>query len=661
MKSNFRTSRQSCNPFDSMPTGSALDSWTGLADFLARRGNVVSLVCTRCGRLLVFMGGFLVLLLVPSLVFAHAVPRTTLPESNAVLHAPPQEIAIRFSERVEARTSSLQVFDVHGRRLDEGKAAVTPGDPWLYHTALPPVGAGVYTVSWRVMSADDGHVTEGSYVFVVGEKARSLPAADGEVIAVTGWLDALPRWIGMLATVALTGMLTASCVFWRRQLPRVPSPLCILPCLVALLLAGSYTLFARFQRLPVEESGWTGLAFLLSSNIGQLTAAKIGLALLLGGACVGYWCIAKGRRGFWWLALFLTVLLLVSDALVSHSAATVAWRGLTIGAEVVHLCGIALWLGGLGYFATLFWCSTFREQSPAAELAWAMPAFSLLAVGAIGLLTVSGFYLTQLHLGSFGQLLSTSYGRVLLAKLSVVVLMLALGGYHQFIIHPKILTRLSQAAGGAEAVSQRFRRTLRVEALLGLLALLLAAVLGTTSPPSIASTSVAETFRQSQFLDGVQITIDAWPLRPGQNTIRLTVTDRDGHALTDATAALLQLQVAETETAPMGVTLDREAPGIFVSKNVVLGIEGTWRGRVTIQRQGAFDLHDRFELLLTDRSDHGAHTPTSAWIAAEVGVVYVAIMGVTILLLLVGKRRLSRALQRLEASHLGQSSHPYRR
>jgi len=62
------------------------------------------------------------------------------------------------------------------------------------------------------------------------------------------------------------------------------------------------------------------------------------------------------------------------------------------------MLGVALWVGGLGYFATLFWWSAFCEESPAAELAWAIPAFSLLAVGAVGLLTISGLYLTQLHL-----------------------------------------------------------------------------------------------------------------------------------------------------------------------------------------------------------------------------------------------------------------------
>src|SRR5262249_18764064 len=138
-----------------------------------------------------FTVGCIMMLLEPSPVSAHAVPRATLPVANAVLHEAPHEISIRFSERVEIRASSLQVFDAHGSRIDDGTAAVVPSDPWLYYLTLPPVEAGAYTVSWRVMSADDGHVTEGAYVFVVRSVAISGPPEAGRVIAVTGWFDAL--------------------------------------------------------------------------------------------------------------------------------------------------------------------------------------------------------------------------------------------------------------------------------------------------------------------------------------------------------------------------------------------------------------------------------------------------------------------------------------
>jgi len=588
---------------------------------------------------------------------AHAGPLSSTPAPNAGLAQAPQEITIRFSERVEARASWLQVFDPQGKHIDDGHASVDRENPWLYRVGLRPVEGGTYTVSWRVMSADDGHVTEGAYVFAVGKAVPPQPSAVGKVMAVTGWLDALARWIGMLSTTALIGLLTASIVFRRQQLPHIPQPLHILPWLVVLCLGDSLALLARMHQIAPEESLWAGIGMLMSTTAGTILAAKIGLIIGLAAVLASYWCVSAGRLWLWSMALILLGLLLISDTLVSHSAATAAWRGIAIGAQLVHLVGVTLWVGGLGYFATLFWWSVLRERSITSELAWAIPTFSLLAVGAVGLLTVSGLYLTQLQLDSVDQLLSTPYGRTLVAKLGVVALMLGLGGYHQCIVQRRILTSLAQSKDSMDLVSHRFTRTLRIEAILGIMALLLAAFLGTTSPPSDTSSPLVETFRQVHDVDDAQVTLEIWPLHPGPNTIRLNVSGGAGHALTDATTALLQLRSEASETAPINFILDREATGGFIKKEAVLGIEGKWTGRVTVQRQGAYDLHAHFEVILTSQTEVQAPTPSVASPSAGSSFVYAGITGVTICLLVMSKRRLSSALRHIDVSTQHRVSH----
>jgi copper transport protein len=597
---------------------------------------------------------------ISSLVFAHAVPVSSTPDPNAVLSQPPQEIILRFSERVEMRASSLQVFDTHGQRVDDGQEAVDPRDPWLYRVRLRRLEEGVYTIAWRVMSADDGHVTEGAQVFAVGGTTVVLPGVEGLEIAVTGWLDTLARWLGMLSAVALIGLLTASLVFRRRRLPRVPSPSWVLASLAVLFLSAGLTVYGRLQQLPTAQGVWTALGILMSTSVGRVLAGKACLAIMLVGVLVASW-YAVGRRSWHrWLAMLLAFLLLMSDALVSHSAAAVDGRSLAIGAQLVHLCGIALWLGGLGYFATQFWRGVFLEQPAATELARTIPAFSLLAVVAVGLLTGSGLYLAQLHLDSVEQLLSTPYGRTLLAKLAVVALMFGLGGYHQFIVHRRIVASLDQSDGGRNPVSQSFKRTLRIEAALGLLALLIASSLGTTSLPSDVPIADVPTFRQARTVGDTQLVIAVWPLRPGPNTVRLTVSDRDGRALTDATAALLQLQPEGSDAGPLGFTFGREAPGAFVKKDAVLGIEGRWKGQVTVQRQGAYDLHDRFELVLTRQTVQ--RTPSSGpGIGTVTTLAYLGIVVVTLVLLLISIRRLSAARQRIAVSNQRQLSRSNRR
>jgi putative copper export protein len=482
-----------------------------------------------------------------------------------------------------------------------------------------------------------------------------------QVTAVTGWLDALPRWLGMLGAIVLMGLLTASRVFWRRQLPDVPPPAYVLPWLAVLLLASSLMLSVRLQRLPVDARGWVGLGTLLSSSLGLIDVARLGVAVLLVGVLVGYWWMVGARTWCWALALVLSLLLVASDVLVSHSAATPVWKGLALSAAGAHLLGVALWLGGLWYFATLFWYGTFREPSAASELAWAIPAFSILAVGAVGLLTMSGLYLARMHLGSLTDLLSTTYGRILLGKLCVVGVMVALGGYHQFIVHRRIVTSADVSDTRAHPSSQRFRHTLRLEALLGLLALLLASILGSTSPPSTLPAHADQTFRQTRAVGDAQVAIEVKPLRPGPNDIRLVLTGHDGQPLSDATGALLQMQAAASETAPIGITLRREAPGIFGAKDLLLGMEGSWKGQLMVQRQGAYDLHDHFELTLTSHTDQHAPPPSSMGMHLAIALAYLGIAAGTGFLLMMSIRRLRAALRRLAVSNQHHTSSRDRR
>jgi methionine-rich copper-binding protein CopC len=104
-------------------------------------------------RLLIVLAFLLALWLpvaAPRAAFAHAVPVTSAPAPNAILSEGPREITVRFSERVEARASSLQVFDAHGRPIEAGNAVVDAADPWLYRVTLQPVvGGGVYRLVAR--------------------------------------------------------------------------------------------------------------------------------------------------------------------------------------------------------------------------------------------------------------------------------------------------------------------------------------------------------------------------------------------------------------------------------------------------------------------------------------------------------------------------------
>ncbi|MGH7358786.1 MAG: copper resistance CopC family protein, partial [Candidatus Rokuibacteriota bacterium] len=130
------------------------------------------------------------------------------PAPNARLDEAPREAVIRFSERVEPRPSTLEVLDARGQRVDRRDARVEPADPWRYRVTLFPLAPGAYTVSWRVLSADDGHVTHGAHVFSVGVAGGIGGPSTPTVRSGAGWRP-LARWMVAMGEALLLGALVA--------------------------------------------------------------------------------------------------------------------------------------------------------------------------------------------------------------------------------------------------------------------------------------------------------------------------------------------------------------------------------------------------------------------------------------------------------------------
>ena len=181
-------------------------------------------------------------------------------------------------------------------------------------------------------------------------------------------------------------------------------------------------------------------------------------------------------------------------------------------------------------------------------------------------------------------------------------MMLALGGWHQAWVEPRLVRAISGGEAAGEWVSG-FRRSVRIEAALGLLALAAAGVLGVTAPPMPSASTAGEAlpaFRHEREFEEARVRLEIAPLRPGPNAIRLTVTDPAGRPLADATAAMVQVTPADASVGAVTFQLAREAPGVFVAPSAVLGLVGRWSGRLAVQRQDAYDVNDRFDLIVAE-------------------------------------------------------------
>jgi methionine-rich copper-binding protein CopC len=107
----------------------------------------------------------LVLLFATGEATAHAMLDHAEPRVGNKVAAPPREVTLWFTQKLEPAFSSITVTNAAGERVDAGKTRVSGSQ---MSVSLRPGGTGTYHVTWRVLSVDT-HRTDGSFTFQVGE------------------------------------------------------------------------------------------------------------------------------------------------------------------------------------------------------------------------------------------------------------------------------------------------------------------------------------------------------------------------------------------------------------------------------------------------------------------------------------------------------------
>lgn len=151
--------------------------------------------------------GLVLGLLLPALAHAHANIESSDPAASAAVEPPPARVRITFTEAVEPRFTEIEVFDAARRRVDTGDLRAEDTRASVGLRDLPD---GTYTVSWRNVSAVDGHATSGSFAFGVGDAPPPVAAGPAESDGdgtVGGPLlpSALVRALNFVAMAALLG------------------------------------------------------------------------------------------------------------------------------------------------------------------------------------------------------------------------------------------------------------------------------------------------------------------------------------------------------------------------------------------------------------------------------------------------------------------------
>jgi putative copper resistance protein D len=200
----------------------------------------------------------------------------------------------------------------------------------------------------------------------------------------------------------------------------------------------------------------------------------IRLALMLWLALVLAWTPRRAHAERDPVGLLLLLGVLVSQVWAGHASAAPASH---IANDAVHVLGAALWLGNLPPLFLLL-ARAGRDGAWLALAATAARRFSPVGMVAVGLLAVTGFINGQMMVGSVQALTTTTYGRLVVAKLVLLAAMLAVAAINRFRLTPRI-ERVATSASAARALW----RNVAAEIVLGVVLLAIVGVLGGSQPP----------------------------------------------------------------------------------------------------------------------------------------------------------------------------------
>ena len=433
----------------------------------------------------------------------HATLLRSRPAANSRLERAPDSVRLVFSEAVVADLSQIALIDSDGKTTQLSVAS----DPHDVHVLVAAIPAGSFRavcigtpclarhrVSWRVLSAD-GHPVAGVFLFSIIGRANAAPADSGPVSTIKAdqtpismsrgaeeantaveatetvpLFAALLRGVGLGALMGGIGLL----VLGSRRESMVTGRLRRL--VSRLVLVGTALLVAHliawlFRIAPDQKLGAAVFSAAMESRVGQMELLRVVLAIL------SAWAIGIARSEK--LALvFGMACLLVSGALGHPAALMPAW---TIPAKMIHLVTGSLWLGALLWLTWIY----RREPGAFATEAARVSRISLLSVFAV---LLSGLIQTRFFLNTPPELWETAYGRLVLAKVGGLFVLILFGAYHRYRLMPNLA-----AAGSAQRLSQSLTREILVMTLLILIGGFLAYV--PTPPVPTLRTSSLERVR----------------------------------------------------------------------------------------------------------------------------------------------------------------------
>lgn len=466
-----------------------------------------------------------------SVSFGHAKLLRSQPEANRKLTQAPKTVELWFSEELELSFSTIVVHDQNGKQVDKNNVNIAESGRKL-QIDLENLGSGTYLVEWRALSTDQ-HTMKGKFSFTVAlpeaagatsvaspsgaragaeKKPPAMDTASGTVaesVSGTDWTMSFVRWLEYLAMMALFGgfavrllvlrpslrnataiddeQTEAALVKSRRrfvQLSWLSLVLLALATLAALVLQTAAVLDVSVSQSlspsklsqVIRETSY-GRPWLL--QVATLVALVVIVFVI--SRRTRDRASAAARTALLWIGLSVTALMFLSPSLTGHAAAAAKEWPLAVFSDWLHLVAAGFWVGGLFHLVLTMTPATSEldGRQRLSVLHSAIPMFTRLAIVSTVLIAITGIYNSWIHIDRLGALWTTPYGKTLSIKVLLFIPMIALGGWNTFVIHRRARRFMESDSETQDhlKLDRAFRRSITIEAALGVVVLLAAAVL----------------------------------------------------------------------------------------------------------------------------------------------------------------------------------------
>jgi putative copper export protein/mono/diheme cytochrome c family protein len=304
-------------------------------------------------------------------------------------------------------------------------------------------------------------------------------------------LGLVARWIHLASSIFLVGGAVMIAMAgqsdrptarrWERRTLAVMRALAVVALASGLVVLSVQT--ALFEGRPGAALDLAAIArVVVETQAGHVWLVRFGLLVVL--AAFLLLRLPVDQRVDWRAARGEGVLLgaaaLVPIAAAGHAAAVEPGTARAIALDALHVLSAGVWVGGLLPLALLLRAASTEEGADARPYAvLTVQRFSRAALGIVLVLAATGTWLAITHVGNVAGLVGTSYGRLLLTKLGLLVLALSFAALNRTVL----LSRLGvDGPTVGRPAMRRLAGFVAVEAAVALVILVVVAMMSVTPP-----------------------------------------------------------------------------------------------------------------------------------------------------------------------------------